>query len=132
MRRVLILGSTGSIGTQALDVIRERRDQFEVRRVVIELTETEPLARPGQCHPEAFTIERLEQVVHRMQFEGADGVAVVRGHEDHRGTPSRRQGGEHRESIEAGHLDIEEEQIDRRLVQSVHRLQRAPIFPFQL
>lgn len=30
MRRILILGSTGSIGTQALDVIRARRDQFEV------------------------------------------------------------------------------------------------------
>lgn len=30
MRRVLILGSTGSIGTQALDVIRTRSDQFEV------------------------------------------------------------------------------------------------------
>lgn len=30
MRRVLILGSTGSIGTQALDVIRSRRDGFEV------------------------------------------------------------------------------------------------------
>ena len=30
MRRVLILGSTGSIGTQALDVIRDRRDRFEV------------------------------------------------------------------------------------------------------
>ncbi|MGB4780344.1 1-deoxy-D-xylulose-5-phosphate reductoisomerase [Microbacterium sp.] len=30
MRRVVILGSTGSIGTQALDVIRERRDRFEV------------------------------------------------------------------------------------------------------
>ena len=30
MRRILILGSTGSIGTQALDVIRERRDRFEV------------------------------------------------------------------------------------------------------
>ena len=30
MRRVLILGSTGSIGTQALDVIRARRDRFEV------------------------------------------------------------------------------------------------------
>lgn len=30
MRRVLILGSTGSIGTQALDVIRSRRDRFEV------------------------------------------------------------------------------------------------------
>lgn len=30
MRRILILGSTGSIGTQALDVIRTRRDRFQV------------------------------------------------------------------------------------------------------
>lgn len=30
MRRVLILGSSGSIGTQALDVIRDNRDRFEV------------------------------------------------------------------------------------------------------
>ena len=30
MRRVLILGSTGSIGTQALDVIRANSDRFEV------------------------------------------------------------------------------------------------------
>ncbi len=30
MRRILILGSTGSIGTQALDVIRSRRERFEV------------------------------------------------------------------------------------------------------
>lgn len=30
MRRVLILGSTGSIGTQALEVIRGRRDRFQV------------------------------------------------------------------------------------------------------
>jgi len=30
MRRVIILGSTGSIGTQALEVIRENRDKFEV------------------------------------------------------------------------------------------------------
>ncbi len=30
MRRVVILGSTGSIGTQALDVIRSNRDRFEV------------------------------------------------------------------------------------------------------
>ncbi|OZB81684.1 MAG: 1-deoxy-D-xylulose-5-phosphate reductoisomerase, partial [Microbacterium sp. 13-71-7] len=30
MRRVLILGSTGSIGTQALDVIRANPDRFEL------------------------------------------------------------------------------------------------------
>ena len=30
MRRVIILGSTGSIGTQALEVIAANRDRFEV------------------------------------------------------------------------------------------------------
>ncbi|MWB98760.1 1-deoxy-D-xylulose-5-phosphate reductoisomerase [Agromyces seonyuensis] len=30
MRRILILGSSGSIGTQALDVVRGNRDRFEV------------------------------------------------------------------------------------------------------
>ena len=30
MRRVAVLGSTGSIGTQALDVIRNHRDEYEV------------------------------------------------------------------------------------------------------
>jgi 1-deoxy-D-xylulose-5-phosphate reductoisomerase len=30
MRRVVVLGSTGSVGTQALEVIRNHRDQFEV------------------------------------------------------------------------------------------------------
>jgi len=30
MRRVIILGSTGSIGTQALEVIRENPGMFEV------------------------------------------------------------------------------------------------------
>ena len=30
MRRVIILGSSGSIGTQALDVIRGNRDRFDV------------------------------------------------------------------------------------------------------
>jgi 1-deoxy-D-xylulose-5-phosphate reductoisomerase len=30
MRRLVILGSTGSVGTQALDVVRRNRDRFEV------------------------------------------------------------------------------------------------------
>ncbi|MBN9303363.1 MAG: 1-deoxy-D-xylulose-5-phosphate reductoisomerase, partial [Dysgonomonas mossii] len=29
-RNIAILGSTGSIGTQALDVIREHKDEFEI------------------------------------------------------------------------------------------------------
>ncbi|HEX9776459.1 MAG TPA: 1-deoxy-D-xylulose-5-phosphate reductoisomerase [Actinomycetota bacterium] len=34
MRRIVILGSTGSIGTQALDVVRKHRDRFEVMALV--------------------------------------------------------------------------------------------------
>src|SRR5437867_3170416 len=34
MRRIAILGSTGSIGTQALDVVRKHRDRFEVVALV--------------------------------------------------------------------------------------------------
>ena len=30
MKRLTILGSTGSIGTQTLDVVRQNRDKFEV------------------------------------------------------------------------------------------------------
>ena len=32
-RRIAILGSTGSIGTQTLDVIRQHRDLFEVELI---------------------------------------------------------------------------------------------------
>ena len=30
VRKVVILGSTGSVGTQALEVVRSHRDRFEV------------------------------------------------------------------------------------------------------
>ena len=30
MKKITLLGSTGSIGTQTLDVIRQNRDKFEV------------------------------------------------------------------------------------------------------
>ena len=30
MRDVVILGSTGSVGTQALDIVRANRDQFQI------------------------------------------------------------------------------------------------------
>ncbi|MBP5558160.1 MAG: 1-deoxy-D-xylulose-5-phosphate reductoisomerase, partial [Bacteroidales bacterium] len=32
-RRIAILGSTGSIGTQTLDVVRRHRDKFEVEMI---------------------------------------------------------------------------------------------------
>ena len=72
VRRVLILGSTGSIGTQALDVIRANPDRFEVvglaagsnremvhaqaaefgvRNVALGAVDAESLAKPGRIVP---------------------------------------------------------------------------------
>ena len=44
-RRIAILGSTGSIGTQALDVIRRHRDLFEVELL------SAYRRRPTSCAP---------------------------------------------------------------------------------
>ena len=34
MKRISILGSTGSIGKQTLDVVREHKDKFEVNEIL--------------------------------------------------------------------------------------------------
>ena len=34
MKRISLLGSTGSIGTQCLDIIRENRDKYKAGRRV--------------------------------------------------------------------------------------------------
>ena len=47
MRRVVILGSTGSIGTQALDIISRNPDKFTV--VGLAATGREPIALVDQC-----------------------------------------------------------------------------------
>ncbi len=45
MRKVILLGSTGSIGTQTLDVIGSRRDAFDVVGLAASGTHTQLLAR---------------------------------------------------------------------------------------
>jgi len=52
MRQVVILGSTGSIGTQAIEVIAERPDQFEVVGLAAGGSSAELLvAQARQLHP---------------------------------------------------------------------------------
>jgi 1-deoxy-D-xylulose-5-phosphate reductoisomerase len=52
-RRVLILGSTGSIGTQALDVIRAHPGEFEVVGLAAGGAQPELLAQQAAEHPDA-------------------------------------------------------------------------------
>ncbi|MEJ3403284.1 1-deoxy-D-xylulose-5-phosphate reductoisomerase [Rathayibacter sp. YIM 133350] len=71
MRRVIILGSTGSIGTQALDVIAAHRDRFEVvglgagsNRAVLE-----EQARAFDVEHTALGAQEAEQLVRDIEAD---------------------------------------------------------------
>ncbi len=53
-RRVIVLGSTGSIGTQALEVIAEHPDEFEVVGLAAGGGQPELLAAQAAAHPGAM------------------------------------------------------------------------------
>ena len=64
--RVLILGSTGSIGTQALEVIAANPDRFEVVGLAA-----------GGANPELLARQRAETGVSRIAVADADAAARV-------------------------------------------------------
>ncbi|MGV9195057.1 1-deoxy-D-xylulose-5-phosphate reductoisomerase [Microbacterium sp. MC2] len=71
MRRVLILGSTGSIGTQALDVIGAHRDRFEVVGLAAG-TDREQLAAQAAAFGVAHTAlgaDEAEQLVRDVEAD---------------------------------------------------------------
>src|ERR1043165_9037567 len=72
------------------------------------------LARPRQHGAHPLAAERLEEVVERVDLEGGDGVAVVRGGEDDEGAVDDLLGD--RDAGRAGHADVEEEEVGTELV----------------
>ncbi len=71
MRRVLILGSTGSIGTQALDVIRARRSRFEVVGLAAGSNRAAMLQQAAEFGVEhtALGAEEAEQLVRDVECD---------------------------------------------------------------
>ena len=65
----------------------------------------------------ALIAERLEQVVERIGFEGADRMLIVRGHEYRERHPAGFDSVDDAPAIEFGHLDVQEHQV-RALAQS--------------
>jgi hypothetical protein len=55
--------------------------------------------------------EGLHEVVERVHLEGAHRVLAVRGHEDERGHPVGADALDDLEAAEAGHLDVEEDEV---------------------
>src|SRR5688572_18994345 len=71
MRRVLILGSTGSIGTQALDVIRANRDRFRVVGLAAGVHRAAVLAQAAEFGVEhtALGADEAEQLVRDVEAD---------------------------------------------------------------
>ncbi len=55
-KRIAILGSTGSIGTQTLDVIRSNPDRFEVYAISANHSVTQLIEQAREFHPEVVCI----------------------------------------------------------------------------
>lgn len=55
-KQIAILGSTGSIGTQTLDVVRHNLDRFEVYAIVANRSIDQLIAQAKEFHPEVVCI----------------------------------------------------------------------------
>ena len=88
MKKVLILGSTGSIGTQALEIIRNNRDKFSVAGLTCRSRADDLIAQIREFEPEAVCVGNAEDAA-RVQKEfpqlevfyndGNEGLAQIAG-----------------------------------------------------
>ncbi len=86
MKKIAILGSTGSIGTQTLDVIRAHRDDFDITALSAGRNISRLAEQIREFHPALVSVEREEDAaVLREQVEkedveilfGTEGLLVV-------------------------------------------------------
>lgn len=84
MRRVTLLGSTGSIGTQTCDVIRERRGEFRVVALAAGGSRPDLLAQQvAELEPDRVVVadERAVEAVERAVAAATDCPVTVEGGE---------------------------------------------------
>lgn len=73
---------------------------------------------------QACTADRLQQIIHRMEFKCLYGVLIVRGTEHDMG-PRLREARGHIEARAAGHLDVEQNHIGMEISGHLHGLRSA-------
>lgn len=86
MKRIAILGSTGSIGTQALDVIRQHTDKFEAHILTAGNNSTLLIQQAREFNPDAVVIaneNKYDEVREALAdlpikvYTGADAICQV-------------------------------------------------------
>lgn len=82
MKKIAVLGSTGSIGTQTLEIVRERQDEFEITALSagsnIDLLEQQVI----EFMPKLVSLikeEDARELKHRLSLKNIDSTEVVYG-----------------------------------------------------
>ena len=86
-QQICILGSTGSIGTQALDVIRQHPDRYEVYALTANNSVDKLVQQAREFHPAAVVIanerhynelkSRLADLPDIKVYAGSDAIAQI-------------------------------------------------------
>ena len=71
----------------------------------------QPLADPVQRRRQPVLLDRLHQIVDRLRLERAQGMLVIGGDEHEQRRLDLHHPGNDRKSVEARHLDVEEDEV---------------------
>ncbi len=74
MKRLAVLGSTGSIGTQTLDIVRKYRDRLEVSLLAASKISKKLLDQISEFNPEYVYIAEGEKIKGIKTFIGEEGL----------------------------------------------------------
>ena len=81
MKRIVIMGSTGSVGTQALDIIRHHRDKFKIVGLTTHQNTDKLHEQIAEFNPEAVCIADEEKAesfhTHVQLFKGNEGLKEI-------------------------------------------------------
>ena len=84
MKKVLILGSTGSIGTQALEIIRNNKDKFKVCGLTCRSRIADLMEQIREFEPEAVSVGNAEDAAkvkaefpHLEIYSGDEGLVEI-------------------------------------------------------
>ncbi len=73
MKKITILGSTGSIGTQALDIIEKNRDRFQVSALTCGSRVEQLAGQIREFHPELVCVEQERDALRlKKEFPGTE------------------------------------------------------------
>lgn len=81
MKRLTILGSTGSIGTQTLDVVRHNKDDFEVIALTAGNNVSEMISQINEFHPKYVVMKNEEKASELKQMLSDHSCEILYGME---------------------------------------------------